>query len=280
MYPTSRRQPNPIKIALYVFLGLLGLMIIFGSFGVVDAGERGVKVRLGNVVGTVESGVYFKLPFIESVKKFDVRTQSVVYEKENPLTAASSDLQDATIATVTNYHIDPSKVVEIYLQYKTLQAFEDNVIRPSVRDSIKTASAQFTANELVGKRAEFADRAAKLLNERFADKYIVIEQSNITDVKFSESFTQAIEAKVTAQQQAEKARNDLVRIELEGKQAIVRAQAEAEAIRLKSQAASNEKYVSLKALEVEEKAIEKWNGQLPTQFIPGSTMPFINLNNR
>jgi len=42
--------------------------------------------------------------------------------------------------------------------------------------------------------------------------------------------------------------------------------------------ANNDKYIQLKALEVQMKAIEKWSGVLPTQMIPDATLPFINLN--
>jgi len=260
-----------------IFLGIIvfiGLILVLGSFGTVDAGEIGVKTRLGNVVGTVEPGLYFKLPIFEKVRKIDVRTQAVVYERENPLTAASSDLQDVSIATVTNYHVDPAKVVELYKQYKTLDNHEQKVIRPIVRDTVKAVSAQFTASELVTKRQEFAEAVSAKLNERLNGAFIVVEQTNITDFKFSEEFTRAIEAKVTAVQNAEAAKNKLEQIKYEGEQKIVSAKAEAEAIRIQSQAINSQggaDYVNLKA-------VEKWNGVLPTQFVPGSALPFLKLN--
>jgi hypothetical protein len=37
-------------------------------------------------------------------------------------------------------------------------------------------------------------------------------------------------------------------------------------------------YVQLKALEIQLSAINKWDGKLPQQFIPDSTLPFINLD--
>lgn len=265
---------NPIKIVAGIFVALIALVLIFGSFGIVDAGERGVKIRLGNVRGTVESGVYFKLPLIEKVRKMNIRTQTVIYEKENPLTSASSDLQDVNIASVTNYHIDPSKVVEIYLQYKDLSSFEESVIRPAVRDTVKATASKYTAGELITKRAEFADAVASLLNERLVSKYVTVEQSNITNIQFSESFSAAIEAKVTAQQNAEAAKNKLEQVKYEAEQTVTTAKAVAEAQRIQSQALESSGGKSL----VELKAIEKWNGILPAQMIPGSAVPFINLN--
>jgi len=264
------------KIVAHAVIGVAALIVLFGSFGVVDAGERGVRVRLGNAIGVVDPGVYFKLPFVEGVNKMSVRTTSVIYERENPLASASSDLQDVSIASVTNYHVDPTKVVELYVKYKTLEAFEESVIRPAVRDTVKATASQFTAAELVTKRPEFADKVATTLNQRLADTYVVVEQSNITDLQFSASFSKAIEAKVTAVQEAEAAKNTLERIKYEAQQTIETAKATAESQRIQAQslaAQGGEDYVALKA-------IEKWNGVLPVQMIPGSSVPFVNVNGR
>lgn len=254
--------PKYGKIISHAVGALVALVLLFGSFGVVDAGERGVKVRLGNVVGTVEPGLYFKLPFVERVAKVSVRTQSVIYERENPLASASSDLQDVTIASVTNYHIDPTKVAAVYQQYRTLESFEESVIRPRVRDTVKAVASQYTASELITKRPEFAEKVAATLNERLDNTYVIVEQSNITDIQFSQSFTGAIEEKVTAVQQAEAAKNQLEKVKYEAEQRVAQAQAEAEAIRIQAQAVTQQggkDYVELQR-------IQKWNGQGCTQY--------------
>ena len=255
-YVNDRGELKVGKIIVQVVALLIGLIVIFGSFGTVDAGERGVKVRLGNVVGTIEPGLYFKTPFIESIHAINVRTQGVVYERENPLTAASSDLQNVNVAVVTNYHVDPTKVSDLYKQYQTLENHETIVIRPIVRDTVKAVSAQYTAAELVTKRAEFASKVAALLNERLNGAFIVVEQSNITDIQFSPEFSKAIEAKVTAVQLADAAKNKLEQIKYEAQQTVETAKAQAEAIRIQAQAINSQggaDYVKLKA-------IEKWSG--------------------
>ncbi len=77
-----------------------------------------------------------------------------------------------------------------------------------------------------------------------------------------------------AQQQALKAANDLDRIKTEAEQRVAQATAEAEAIKIQAQAITQQggrDYVQLKA-------VEKWDGKLPGQMIPGSAVPFIPLN--
>lgn len=271
-------EESKIKTASgYVVPGIiifLGLGLVFGSYGTIDAGERGVHTRFKNVVGMKESGLYFKLPFVDSVKKFNIKTQVVIYERENPLAAASRDLQDVQVATVINYHLSPSDVGQIYTQYGREDIFEENVIRPAVRDTVKAVASQYTAEELVTHRPQFTDAVLVKLNERLNDNFVIVEQVNITNFQFSESFSHAIEAKVTAEQNALAAKNKLAQSEYEAAQRVAQAKGEAEAIKIQSQAINSqggESYVNLKA-------IEKWNGVLPTQFVPGSAVPFLNIN--
>lgn len=272
-YGGTELVPNIPKMVGHTVLALIVLVLLFGSFGVVGAGERGVRVRMGNIVRVYEPGLYFKLPLVEKMVKMEVRTRTVQYELEDPLFAASKDLQDVQVATVINYHLDPTAAAIIYQQYGTMESYETNVIRPAVRDTVKTIASNYTAEELVTKRSEYNDAVNKALSDRLTPYNIAVERVNITNLKFSDSFTQSIEAKVTAQQQALKAENDLARVEFEAKQQIERAKAEAESIRIQAQAVTQQggkDYVQLKA-------IEKWNGALPTQMVPGATVPFLNL---
>lgn len=270
------------KVIRHAVIALVALVLIFGSFGTINAGERGVKTRLGAVVGTIEPGLYFKLPLIESVTKMEIKTRTVNYDKNgnegdladtSQLSGASKDLQDVWIGVVVNYHVDADKVTAIYSQYKSVENFEANVIEPIIREVVKSTSAQYTAEELVTKRAEFGDKVNITLAERFTSKDAVLERFSVTNFEFSKAFTQAIESKVTAVQNAEAAKNKLEQIKFEAQQTIETAKATAEAQRIQAQslaAQGGKDYVDLKA-------IEKWDGHLPQQMIPNATVPFLNL---
>jgi len=267
-------NPEYIRYAKWGGGALLVIVLLFGTFGTIGAGERGVKTRFNAVVGTIEPGFYMKMPFIESVTRMDVRTQSLTATKEEPLSAASNDLQDTRLAVVVNYHIEPSTVANIYQQYGSADTYYHNVVEPLIVATVKATASQYTAAEQIQKRLEMSARALTALNTAFEGKNVAIEKADITDVSFSESFTQAIEAKVTAVQQAEAAKNKLEQVKYEAQQTIETAKATAEAQRIQAQslaAQGGRDYVDLKA-------IEKWDGHLPTQMIPGSTVPFINLS--
>lgn len=286
MQPTDVRT---IKIVRNVIIGFVAFILLLTCFGTVEAGSRGIKTRFNAVVDTLEPGLYFKLPYpMEKVRDMDVRTQTVNYDSTSTgvgaLAAASRDLQDVAVSVTANYHVDPVQAAEIFKQYRSTESYGENIVEPLVRDSVKTAASSYTAEELITKRAEFNDKATVLLEERLKGKLVILERVNITNIQFSDSFTQAIEAKVTAEQEALAVKNQLEKTKYQAEQQVVQAQgqadstkivaeAEAEAIRLKADAIisqGGEEYVRLKA-------IEKWKGDVPSHMIPNATVPFIDL---
>jgi prohibitin 2 len=260
-----------VKLVLGIVIVLFVLSIGLGSFGTIGAGERGVKTRFGEVVGVIDPGLYFKLPFVESVEKLEVKTRTVNYDKNgnegdsidtSQLSGASKDLQDVWIGVVVNYHIDPTKVADIYSQYRSVENFEANVIEPIIREVVKSTSAQYTAEELVTKRAEFGDKVNATLSERFMTKASLLERFSVTNFEFSKSFTQAIESKVTAVQNAEAAKNKLEQVKFEAQQTIETAKATAEAQRISSAALAAQGGADY----VELQRIKAWDGHACTSY--------------
>lgn len=270
-------QFNIPKIVGHAIMLLLILVVFFGSFGTIGAGERGVKTRFGKVVGVAQPGLYFKLPLIEHITTMDVRTQSLVADKTTPLSAASNDLQDTRLAVVVNYHIEPSTVTNIYQQYGDAKTYYGTVVEPLIVATIKATASQYTAAEQIQKRQEMSSKALSALQTAFEGKNVSIEKADITDVAFSDSFTNAIEAKVTAVQQAETAKNKLEQVKFEGEQTVVTARATAEAQRISSAALAAQGGADY----VELKRIEKWNGEGCTSYcgISNSTGLLVNAKN-
>lgn len=265
-----------IKLSVLASLGFIAFVVImtlvFGAFGTIGAGERGIKTRFSAVTGEIlNEGLFFKMPWVEGVVKVDVKTQ----KEESEASAASKDLQTVSAKVAINYSIDPNAVARLYQDVGT--EYKTRLIDPAVQESVKAATAQFTAEELITKREQVKENIKTALVTRLSPSGIQVEQFSIIDFDFSRSFNEAIEAKVTAEQNALAAKNNLSKVQYESEQRIAQARGEAEAIRLQSSAASSDNYIKLKALEVELKALEKWNGQLPQQMIPNATLPFVNL---
>ena len=260
---------NVPKIIIHAVLLMIVLIILFGSFGTISSGSIGVKTRVNKVVGTVQPGLYFKIPFIEDVVSMNVQTQKEQVDAE----AASSDLQTVHATVAVNYNVNDSKASELFVNVG--REYGTKVIAPAIQEAVKASTAKYTAEELITKRPEVTDAIKGQLVEKLALNNITVSSVSIVNFDFSPSFNAAIEAKVTAEQNALAAKNKLEQVKYEAQQTIETAKATAEAQRISSQALAAQggsDYVQLKA-------IEKWDGILPTQMIPGGTVPFLNLKN-
>ena len=241
---------------------VLVLIVLVKSFGTVGAGEQGVVLRFSAVQERVlDEGMYFIIPFVEDVILMDVRIQKF----ETRAAASSKDVQMVSSAIALNYHVDPTAVNKVYRSFRL--AYRQTIIDPAVQESLKAATAQFTAEELITRRPEVSAQIREILTSRLREYNIVVDQFSITELNFSDLFIQSIEAKQVAEQAAQKAINDLTRIKVEAEQTIAAAKAEAESQRLQS--------ITITANILQLRAIEKWNGVLP-QVTSGAT-PFIDL---
>ncbi|MDH5441227.1 MAG: SPFH domain-containing protein, partial [Candidatus Bathyarchaeota archaeon] len=106
-----------------------------------------------------------------------------------------------------NYRLDSGFVDEIYQNLR--QDYVTRVIQPNIEESIKATTAQFKAEELITKRAEVKLKFEEIIGGRLSSYHIDVLSVSITDFQFSREFTEAIEAKVTAQQRALEAKNKL-----------------------------------------------------------------------
>ena len=256
------------KKSKFIFSGITALILIVILFvtgfpiTIVQAGYRGVPHRFGKVFDrTVQEGISW-VGFFTRVTHFEVRTQKI----EVSANSASRDLQSVQTKIALNYHVDPGAVNKLYKEIGV--TYDDRIIQPTIQESVKAVTAQYTAEEMITKRSEVKTKISEQLHERLGGRYIIVDEFSIVDFTFSQEFDRAIEAKQTAEQQALKAERDLDRIKLEAQQAIERSKAEAEALRLQKQQITPDL--------VQLRWIEKWDGKLP-QYM-GSMSPFVGLN--
>ncbi len=259
-----------LKILFFGFIALIGLMVVFSSFYVIDAGERGLVLRFGEVKSVESQGLHFKTPLLDSVKKFDIREDKV----EREASASSKDLQIVSTQLAINYEVELNSVELIYTKYKTREIAVAKIIDPIIQDVVKATTAKFTAEELITKRSEVKDLMESTLREKVNGTGITVTRMNIVNFDFSTSFNQAIEDKVTAEQQALKAENDLARIEFESQQRITQAEGEAEAIRIQAEAVNSQGGADY----VELQRIQKWNGQACTSYCGLETSTGLLIN--
>jgi regulator of protease activity HflC (stomatin/prohibitin superfamily) len=245
-----------MKFKKWVWIGVIAAVaVILGlaSFAVVPAGHSGVIVTMGSVNegNILESGFHIKAPFVQQI--VNINNQTVKTETE--ASAASKDLQTVSSTIAVNYHIDKPASASVYKNIG--MGYDSVIIAPAIQESIKSVTARYTAEELITKRQQVSSEVREMLYERLTTYGIITDVFNIISFDFSPEFNAAVEAKQTAQQQALKAEQDLQRIEVEAKQRVTQAQAEAESIQLVQNA------LKLSPEYIEYIKWNKWDGKLP-----------------
>jgi len=278
-----------------LLVGLGALIVVsafFRSAAQVNTGEIGIVTQFGAVQeGTLSPGIHVILPFIQSVERLNVQIQK---EQVN-VDAASSDLQSIQTQVALNWHPDALSAVDIFrtvgMDYKV------RLVDPTIQEAIKAATAKYTAEQLIANRAQVNRDALQILTAKLARSHLVVTDLNITNFAFSAGFNQAIEAKQVAQQNVLQAQQELARAKVFAQQKVAQANADAEATVARAKAAAQATlldagaatkaqelqrrslsplYLQSKALDVQMRALEKWNGQLPT-YMTGSTVPFLQV---
>lgn len=253
------------KRVKWIAIGLVALIIALNSFTIVPAGNTGVVMTLGKVSETsYQEGFHLKAPFIQKVETLSNKIQ--VYE--TPASAVSKDLQTVSSTIAVNYRLVSDKSPEMYknvgVDYQTV------LITPVVQECMKSATAKYTAEELITERAAVGDEVKTALDSKLNSYGIYIEKFNIVNFDFSAEFNSAIEAKQVAEQNLLKTKTEQQQaIEIanaEAKKKVIAADAQAQATLTEAQAQADankllEESLSEKVIAYEQ--IQKWNGVMP-----------------
>ena len=260
-------------------------VLLANSFARVPVGSTGILLTLGRVEDgmTLSEGLHFHIPFIQEIVSLDNRVQKLELNTE----AFSKDIQTVSAKLAVNYRLRPEMSFSVYKSYGT--SFEQNILVPATHEALKSVSAQYTAEELISKRAESSDKMRDELDAKLTGMGITVTDFNIIDFDFSEDFINAVEAKQVAEQVRKKAATEnetaIAQAEREKQVAIKQAEAAAERVRIEAEAQANAVKLAAEAeafrLEsinqnltkqtIQNTLAERWDGRLPAVTGGGAT---------
>ncbi|PIR23685.1 MAG: hypothetical protein COV44_01820 [Deltaproteobacteria bacterium CG11_big_fil_rev_8_21_14_0_20_45_16] len=237
--------------AIIIIVGVVAAILIFSMSYIVPPGHRGVLVTLGKVdENFVGEGFGFKTPFITTLIPVSIRQLTRSLKAE----CYSSDLQQVNVDLQILYRAPESSVVKVYQDYAG-DPF-DSLIAPRVNEALKEVTALQSAELIVRKREEIKSKALALAKEKLG-QILVIEDMVIQDISLSKELESAIEAKMVQEQEAAKAKFIQTKTQIEAQTAVIRAEGEAKAIKIRGDALRQNP--ALIQLQV----VEKWDGKAP-----------------
>lgn len=282
------------KIIGIGFFIMFGIIFLFNSFFTVQPNERAMIYSWnGGLKQEVYSeGLHFKIPIVNQV----IKMNTMVQKQSEIATAATSDMQEVTTEVAVNFLIDPNKIQDIYRTIggstKNNDYMQSTVIYPIIQESVKSATAKYTAQELIKNRESIKKMIDDRIKDRLGSYNLIVRDVSITDFKFSTSYQKAIDDKTTNEQLAGSESNKVAIIEAIAKQKVaeqegisnslkISADAQAYSTKVKADAEAYSLQVIREQLEknnalIQYKTIEKWSGNLPVYSMNSAT-PLINL---
>lgn len=277
---------------------LAAILLAFSFVAIVPTGYTGIKTTFGKVENdSISAGINWILPW-QNVVCMDNRTQ----KKEHKIQAFSSDIQQVDIAITINYSINQETA---QILYKTVGVrYYDNIMEPRIEENTKAVFSQYTAEKLVEHRNELSAQVMAVTSTDLAQYGITVESISITDIDFTDAFTDAVEAKQVAAQrkltaeteQAQKtmeeratAERAIIAENAKAQQAIIAANADLEVVQIQAEASL---YAGQREAEMNQRIaealtedllayywIKEWDGILPATMLSNDPSIMLTLGN-
>lgn len=293
-------------LALIGCLAFAGVTMFLACTSTVPTGHTGILTTFGRVEDvSLGNGLNFHKPWQNVV---------TMTNKEQTFTEAnvsfSKDLQEVTYLYTVKYSLLPSAAPNIY---KTVgEDYFNILLKSQINNSVKNAFGLREAEDMTEHRAMIQSEINNAVSE-YAKSYGIEAMFFLDDFDFTDAYTNAIEAKQVAEQEAlrdktqqqmetERARQlaERTKIQAENDAAIrkINADADAEAARVKAQADFEVAQLEADAIaykgqkEAEATAAlaavisdeivayeyaQRWRGELPQYMMGSSALPIIDI---
>lgn len=228
-----------METSLVVFLsvvGFIGFLTFLGSFYTVDQNQEGVVERFGKFVRTAKAGLNFKIPFIESVSKLDLRVRQL------DVVVETKTHDNVFVKTKVSVQYNVADVVKAMYRLKD----EKTQISSYVFDVVRSQLPKLTLDEVFEKKDDVATAVKAELSDAMDDFGYLIVKTLVTDIDPDERVKASmneINAQVRLRAAAqEKAEADKIL-------SVKKAEAEAEAKALQGQGIANERAAIINGLK-------------------------------
>lgn len=241
----------------------------------VDGGQRAVIFdRFTGVKNfIVGEGTHFLIPFVQSPIIYDIRSRP----RNVPVITGSKDLQTVNITLRILFRPVPDNLPNLF---KTLgRDYEERVLPSITTEVLKAVVAQFDAHELITAREYVSERVHEELTARANQFGLILDDIALTHLTFGREFTNAVELKQVAQQEAERARFVVEKAEQQKTAAIISAEGDSQAASLLAKAFGDhgEALVELRRIEAAEEIAGQLSSARNVAYLPHGQQTLLSL---
>jgi len=185
------------RAAFFVVILVVFVLLLLRSARVVPAGHVGVLDLFGKVrPEALPSGLHFVNP-LASVHRMSVQTHEVKETMDTPSSEGLIVHLDVSIL----YHLDPAKATDVY---RTIgRDYETVLVKPNVRSAVREVTSSYQAKALYSpEREKMSSEINQHIIAAVEPRGMVIERMLLRDVALPLRLQQAIQEKLSAEQEA------------------------------------------------------------------------------
>lgn len=177
---------TPTKISSAIIAFLLLCLVLSGMF-IVHEGQSGLILRLGKIVNLKNGqpsvqgpGLHLKIPFIDHVRMFDMRTQELATPSSNPLTVVTKEQTYLLVEYFAKWRID--NLSKFYTSTGGSVSWAETLLEQRINDIVRAEYGRRTSNQAVSE-----DRATMMAAIREEANHIGKDQGiNVMDVRIQQ----------------------------------------------------------------------------------------------
>ena len=188
------------SVILIIFLVVAGFVTLSAAF-VIDQREQGLVLQFGEPKRVIQdAGLFFKLPFIQQVVRFDKR----LLDYDNvPEEVIASDQKRLVVDAFARYHIvDPLKFYQTVGTELALRPRLGSVINSTLRQVLGTVPLQEVVSE---KRSDLMLQIRDIVRRESAGFGIRVEDVRIKRADLPDANSEAIYRRMQTERQQEAA---------------------------------------------------------------------------
>lgn len=288
------------KAGIVTFIGLAIFFSVLGSFYTVPQQDVGVLTRFGKYIDTVPPGLNFKLPWIESVKRYPTTVQQVDVENEQVNT---TDNQQAWLTVYIQYEIQPEGARTLFEKYPNYEYR----LHSLTADLLKQVLGRYQIQDIPTNRDKIEMEVKSAVTKEALRLYAInITEIQLKNIKYNEYFDDAITRMTKKKADVEVAKQAQLQAEYDAKRHVTEAQGNAQSARTEAQgqadaitinAKANAQKINLEgqaqanAIREQDQALsnsanyvslvraQRWDGKLPQNIGigAGSSLPMVNI---
>ena len=254
-----------------IVVAVMLIIVAVNSVKIIPTGYTGVRTTFGQISSNVvQSGLNFKIPFIQSINLVNNKQQDVTFD--GTISSETSERNEVFFSGITvTYQINAEKSSWIYANVSN---YKNNLVSESlVASALKTSSKTLTPTDVTSRNILeplVKENIQNSLNEKYGSEVVKINKVVINNATFDEEYNDKIAQKQQAQMAYETQ-------QIENKTAVEKAEADATVKITEAKAEADAKLISANAEAeanrlveesltdniLKDKTIEKWNGELP-----------------